>query len=297
MILQIPTPEGFDFEAVVRSHGWAQLDPFSVPELTIGLERIHQFSSGEVLQLHFRPGEQGLEVAVEDSHVSATDNLTAEARKAARTIFQLDLDLEPFYALLEGRSRYSWIEPSGAGRLLRSPTVWEDLVKTLMTTNIAWAATRKIVERLTALGDQHRAGKYAFPTPARIASCDPEVLSKEVRAGYRTQYLQNLAEQIATGALDVERWADKDIPADDLYDQIKSLNGFGPYASAVVMKLLGRHGRLSLDTSARSMFKAEFRPEGKFNDRDIEEHYRQFEGWSGLVLWMDLLRPYVMDGE
>lgn len=291
MILQVPTPGGFDFEAVVRSHGWAQLDPFSVPESTLGLDRIHQFSSGEVLHLHFRPGEHGLEMVVEDGHDPAADRLTAEAREAARTIFQLDLDLEPFYALLEGRPRYSWVEPSGAGRLLRSPTVWEDLVKTLMTTNIAWAATRKIVERLTALGDQHSAGRYAFPTPARIASRDPETLSEEVRAGYRTQYLHDLAVQITSGDLDVECWANQDIEADDLYDQIKSLNGFGPYASAVVMKLLGRHGRLSLDTSARSMFQAEFRPDGEFNDRDIEEHYRDFEGWSGLVLWMDLLRP------
>lgn len=295
MIIQVPTPDGFNFEAVVRSHGWAQLDPFSIPESINALERIHQLNSGDVLHLRFRPGESGLEVEIEDRHPH-TEDMTDEVEKMARTIFQLDMELAPFYALLDGRPRYTWVEPTGAGRLLRSPTVWEDLVKTLMTTNIAWAATRKIVERITALGDKHHTGRHTFPVPSRIASQAPETLAKQVRAGYRTQYLHELATHIAAGELDVEGWADADVPADELYDRIRSLNGFGPYASGVVLKLLGRHGRLSLDTSARSMFQAEFRPDGNFNDHDIEEHYREFGGWSGLVLWMDLLRPYMIEG-
>ena len=37
--------------------------------------------------------------------------------------------------------------------MLVSPTVWEDLAKTLLTTNTTWAMTKSMVARLAALGD------------------------------------------------------------------------------------------------------------------------------------------------
>lgn len=112
--------------------------------------------------------------------------------------------------------------------------------------------------------------------PRRIASLSIEALAESVRAGYRTQYLHGLARRIAGGQLEVESWTDPRISSDGLYEQLRSLKGFGSYAASVVMKLLGRHDRLSLDTSARAMFKREFSPNGDFTDRDIEAHYEEF---------------------
>jgi hypothetical protein len=40
-----------------------------------------------------------------------------------------------------------------AGRLLVSPTVWEDLAKTLLTTNTTWGATVQMCRRLLTLGE------------------------------------------------------------------------------------------------------------------------------------------------
>ncbi|MEZ4614458.1 MAG: hypothetical protein R2867_02935 [Caldilineaceae bacterium] len=36
----------------------------------------------------------------------------------------------------------------GRGRLLRSPTLWEDVVKTIATTNVTWRNTVSMIHRL-----------------------------------------------------------------------------------------------------------------------------------------------------
>jgi hypothetical protein len=44
-------------------------------------------------------------------------------------MFRLDEDLSAFYALVAADGELSWCE-LGAGRMLRAPTVFEDVVKT-----------------------------------------------------------------------------------------------------------------------------------------------------------------------
>ena len=53
-----------------------------------------------------------------------------------RHMLRLDEDLSAFYARAAKDRSLSWVT-SGAGRMLRSPTVFEDVVKTICTTNCA----------------------------------------------------------------------------------------------------------------------------------------------------------------
>ncbi len=69
-----------------------------------------------------------------------------------RHMLRLDEDLSAFYAMAAADPVLAWV-PNGAGRMLRSPTVFEDLVKTICTTNCTWSATVRMV---TALGGHAR---------------------------------------------------------------------------------------------------------------------------------------------
>lgn len=288
--VKVPLPANFNFPMTVQSHGWLQLAPFDYDQDALILYRVQQLTGGSVVRLAFHPPLKGeMTIAVDGTienqlHVS-------EIAAIARRIFSLDLDLEKFYELLRGREEYAWVEPRGAGRLLCCPTVWEELVKTLMTTNTTWGATRNMVKRIVALGPSASSGT-AFPTPQQVAEFDPGELGELVRAGYRTAYLSNLAQGIASGDLDVESWRDGSLQTDELYRQIMGLKGFGPYAAAIVMKLLGRFDRLAIDTSARSAF-AHLHNDGQPPaDRQIKAHYQPYGQWQGLVMWMDLIRYY-----
>ncbi|MEX0748301.1 MAG: hypothetical protein WD275_09900 [Rhodothermales bacterium] len=294
--ISIPTPPGFRYDATLMSHGWIMLEPFSYDEGLTELQRILQLGSGRVVRLSIRRG------AGDRLHVSGTprvgesDALSEADREdlshAVRHIFNLDLDLSAFYASLRGLERYEWVERRGAGRLLRSPTVWEDLAKTLMTTNTTWAMTKQMVKRLCRLGDPYDDDQFAFPSPARVASMSLEDLSEQVRAGYRNAYLHELAESIASGKVDSESWASQMLPTDELRKRIRALKGFGPYATGTILKLLGSFDELALDSAARSMFSKEFSGGVKPHDRVIVAHYESYGKWRGLVIWMDLLRDW-----
>lgn len=287
--LRIAVPEGFRFKTTLESHGWIQLAPFSYASDLSALHRVQELSDGSVVSMKITPDEGALRVQVQDHQGRLSAALRREVERIASRIFSLDQDLGPFYASLRDYPRYEWVQRSGAGRLLRSPTVWEDLVKTLFTTNTTWAGTRSMVQRAVELGPQGPGGARTFPAPERIASFTEGELGEHLRAGYRTAYLHDLARRIAAGELDVESWDESEMPSDELYSAVTDLKGFGPYAASVMLKLLGHYDRLTIDTEGRAMFATKYRDGETPRDSEIQKHYEPYGEWRGLVMWMDLM--------
>ena len=127
------------------------------------------------------------------------------------------------------------------GRMFRSPTVFEDVVKTICTTNCAWSATVRMVSALVVSlrGTGRRLERRAFPTPASMAEADEPFYRDVVRAGYRGAcHLRRLAADVAEGRLDLEAWADvppEELPDEELERALLALPGVGPCAAAHVM--------------------------------------------------------------
>ncbi|HET9599794.1 MAG TPA: Fe-S cluster assembly protein HesB, partial [Anaeromyxobacteraceae bacterium] len=198
--------------------------------------------------------------------IAAQGRLTAaeaaEVRAQLRTCLALDEDLGPFYARVReldacpvGRHplpRLVWAAERGAGRLLRSPTVFEDAVKTLCTTNCTWGLTRVMITNLVEkLGIPAPGGGRTFPTPEAMADRTERFFREEIRAGYRAGALRCIARDVASGALDVESWRRSPLSTDALGAVIRDLPGFGPYASEHLLRLLGRYDHLALDSWVR----------------------------------------------
>jgi N-glycosylase/DNA lyase len=286
------TDATFDFYAVIDSHGWVQLAPFHYDRAAGVLERPVRLADGRIV--HLRVEQSGntsrpsfLLLQAEGDPVFPTD--LAELDAITRRMLAFDWDLHDFYELVRDEPGYDWVEPAGAGRMLRSPTVWEDLVKTLLTTNTTWRQTRLMCERLVTLGDAAPYG-YAFPTPAQVAAVEAEALTAHLRCGYRGAYLHKLAASIADGALDVEAWASGDVDSHTLYQRVTALPGFGDYAAASILRLLGHHDYLSVDSVARDAFARWHNGGERTKDVILREHYERYGRWRGLVMWMDVLR-------
>src|SRR5439155_26387512 len=129
----------------------------------------------------------------------------ARIEQDIRHVLRLDDDMHEFYLTLEKDDRLSWIANVNAGRLLRSPSVWEDLVKTICTTNCSWGLTKKMVVNLVdKLGETAADGQKSFPTARAMASRDAAFYREEIRAGYRSPYFVELAESVASGRVDPE---------------------------------------------------------------------------------------------
>lgn len=272
---------------------WADLPPLrlddAVPALTVtlpvrrGRPRTIRLSPG-------RPGYADLHVCGRAPAVSTRGDLEA----AARWMLRLDEDLSGFYSLAAADPDLSWVT-AGAGRLTRSPTVFEDVVKTLCSTNCHWSATRRMVSALVDhLGAAAADGSgRAFPTPAAMAAAGESFYAEVARAGYRARSLQRIARRVADGEVDLEELARPGAVSDaDADARLRSLPGIGPYASAHVALMLGRYSQLILDSWTRPTY-ARLVGRPQVADRTIRRRFARYGPWAGLAFWLFLTRDWV----
>jgi 3-methyladenine DNA glycosylase/8-oxoguanine DNA glycosylase len=291
MELKIPTPPNFNFRRTIMSHGWYGLLPFALDAEKYELTRVIDLDPRPPVTVVMR-GKRGHVRVIASRSLTKSD--IAKVTRDARHILRLDDDLQPFYLAISDDPEFSWIGIQGAGRMLRSPTVFEDLVKMICTTNCSWALTEKMVTGIVRnLGRETNDGRRSFPAPAVMASMPLEFFVDEVRAGYRAPYLKELADRVASGELDVEQWLKSDLPTSELIKEIKSVKGAGNYAAENLLKLLGRYDGLALDSWTRARF-FQIRNNGrKANDKKIARYYSRFNEWRGLALWCDVTRDWL----
>ena len=249
--LRGPKGEPVDLVRTFMSHGVADLRPGRVDEAerayttTLALPR----AQPRAIRIWAgRPGFARVEVEGRKLGRQAARDLTT----AVRRILNLDEDLSEFYALVSGDPDLSWAA-AGAGRMLRTPTVFEAAVKTICTTNVAWSATVRMVNALVDnLGEMGASGARAFPSAEAMASVPERFYRETVRAGYRSAYLHALASGVVAGIFEVEELGvQADLPDDEVASKLLALPGIGPYGAAHLMMLLGRHSRLILDSWTR----------------------------------------------
>ena len=127
------------------SHGWSDLLPFEIDQSGWTLTRVLDLGSPTPVTVKITGTKRELRI-----------NCTGRLSKAAtqkvvrdvRHMFRLDDDMTAFYRVMAAEPEFEWVPREGAGRLLRSPTVFEDLVKMICTTNCSWALTDKMVTGL-----------------------------------------------------------------------------------------------------------------------------------------------------
>lgn len=291
MELTIPTPRTFNFRRTVISHGWYNLLPFELDRQQWQLIRVLDRGAKTPVTVTLTATKRAVRINT-DSPLNNND--AEQVIKDVRHMLRLDDNLEPFYSTMQTVADFEWIGTQGAGRLLRSPTVFEDLVKMICTTNCSWALTQKMVTGLVGnLGREADDGRKTFPTADVMAGMPLRFFVNEVRAGYRAEYLKELATRVASGSLDVEGWLKSDLPTSELVKEIKGVKGAGNYAAENLLKLLGRYDGLALDSWTRAKF-FQVRNKGKkTTDKRIARYYAKFNEWRGLALWCDVTRDWL----
>jgi 3-methyladenine DNA glycosylase/8-oxoguanine DNA glycosylase len=289
-----PVPQPFDFIATAQAHGWVALRPFSWDEPSATLGRVQELASGRVVHLAIQAGQPNGHRPVVQIGVEAISPLTsqeeAEIRQAVRRMLRLDEDLSEFYALCRQMNDWQLRVQPGGGRLLRCPTLFEDIIYTLCTTNITWAGTKRLVERLTTtLGAPFpdRPDWRACPTPAAIAAAGPTFLKEDIRLGYRSQYVWELAQAVAEGRLALAAFEDPARPTAELLKELRQIKGVGPYAAATLVMLLGRYEYLAIDTELHAFVAQKYFQGQPASEAQIKALYAPWGQWQYLAYWFD----------
>jgi N-glycosylase/DNA lyase len=278
--------EPVDFARTLLSHGVAELAPNVVAPDGADLTTVLP-AAGNAWPVRI-VADGAAQALVECPDAAPAAALVAQIRHMLR----LDEDLSAFYVRAAEDPELAWTT-SGAGRWLRSPTVVEDLVKTICTTNCTWSATLRMVNALVGeLGEAADDGRRAFPTPAAMAGAGDDFYTGVAKTGYRGAYLRTIAAGVAEARLDLEALTDPALTDEEVAERLLALPGVGPYATAHMMMLLGRYRRLILDSWTRPTYRRlAGRP--RVTDKGIEKAFRRYREYAGLAFWLTLTRDWV----
>jgi N-glycosylase/DNA lyase len=298
-----PGGEPVDLVRTFASHGVATLPPMELRDGGRALEMTLAVPGRGPRRVVVAPSTAGfgaMTVAGRAPGSAAMSSLVATVRHVLR----LDEDLSGFYALVASDPELAWVA-GGAGRMIRSPTVFEDVVKTICTTNCAWSATKRMVGALVEYLGERAPGApplgtlgRAFPTPEAMACAGDEFYRDVARAGYRGAYLKSLALAVTEGSIDLESLgaSSGSFSDDEVADRLLALPGVGPYAAAHIMMLLGRYSRLILDSWTRPTY-ARIAGRRTSTDAHIERRFRRYGRYAGLAFWLYLTRDWIEDAD
>lgn len=282
--LRLAASAPFRLFAVVRSHGWFQTTPFSWDEETETLRRVETLPGG-VAALAIRPSPAGVNVSV-DRALDERDR--AELRVRVRRMLQLDADVAGFIeAVGYDAPLAADLSRHGAGRLLAGTTLYEDVVKTICGTNIAWRQAVACIEKIGAWGDQG-----AFPKADVLLRKGAERLRAEARVGYRAPYILAAARAALDGTLaEIEAEA-PGLSARELAKRLEGLAGIGPSSAGFLGLLLGRFDLLVID-SATVRHAAQVWFDGRRpSKQEIAEKVAPAGEWRGLALYWAMVRAW-----
>ena len=297
--------EPVDLTRTITSHGLASLPPLEIDEGAGTLTTTVSVPGGRPRTVRVSPGSDG-QARVEVMGPPPGRRGAQALAATIRHVLHMDEDLSGFYALAAEDRELAWVT-RGAGRMIRSPTVFEEVVRIVCTTNCSWALTTKMITTLVERLGEAAPGAppdgwrdRAFPTPEAMAAATPRFYRDVVRAGYRGPYLRSLARSVASGALDLEslgRATVDEVSDDEVEAELLALPGVGPYAAAHIMLLLGRYSRLILDAWTRPTY-ARLRGRRKIvPDATIVRRFRPYGRFAGLAFWCYVTRDWVDDHE
>ena len=282
--ISLTARQPFNFNSVVNSHGWVQLAPFQFDEASDTLSYTDQLSNGRVLELRIREAPKGVQVQI-PSGLGKLER-TEVASKVA-WMFGLDLDFSGFYRAARHEPKLRSARRRARGRVLRSPTFFEDVLKTILTPNTWWAATKRMTLNLiAAFGEpQPGNGARAFPRPERIAASNQKVLREVVRVGYRATAIHELAARAASRELDLESFKTSALPTLELRKELLKIRGVGPYAAANLLMILGHPDFIPVDTYALKMVSHEWHRGRPVTPKQVEKAFSKWGEYKGLAFW------------
>lgn len=295
----IATPPDFDFRTAVCSHGFFVLAPNTWDPARQSLRTIVTLDENAAVPVVVREAPIGSKSAVSGNglHVSCPAGLSQSQRMAVLTavcrMLRLNEDLSAFHELCRASKTHRQAAEKRFGRLLRSASLFEDVVKVMCTCNTSWAQTVAMVRNITDLWGVPAQGTTdrGFPTPARLADVSATTLRKKARVGYRAEFLHRLACDVVNGEIDLEAIESFDGSSDKLYEIVQSIHGIGDYAAAHLCMLLGHYDRLAVDTELKR-FLSERHPGRRFTPASLRAYYDHWKPYQFLAYWYELWSDY-----
>ncbi|GAA0358585.1 hypothetical protein GCM10008932_09130 [Alkalibacterium iburiense] len=285
--MKIPLREPFHFESAVKSHGWWMLSPnYWDAEAQVYYRPLHLSNEKNIL----------VSVSYTDKYLIVENETTLslhekdwhEIKEQIAWIFRLEEDFDDFYALSQELGELHHLSKGRKGRLLRSPTLFEDVVKVILTTNTRWSQTIAMSHNLvTHLGEPVKTDSQkswnTFPTPDCILEAGETYLKEHIRVGYRSAYLVDAATKALDHTFDLESFKQ----SHENSTELKTIKGVGPYAFNTLSMLLGKYDSLPIDSEYRKHVLEKYFGGEIPSKKEFESVYDKWGDYKYLAYWFD----------
>lgn len=291
MKLSLPVPSDFDFRNAVCSHGFFVLAPNRWEPARQTFHTIVTLDDTTAVALAIRESTNGRMVITSPAAVMSTQRGTIVA--SVGRLLRLDEDFLDFHECCRRSASHRTAARLRFGRLLRSASLFEDIVKVICTCNVTWRQTVAMVDNIVShwgVTTADGAGR-GFPTPTVLARVPVDQLRSVGRVGYRAAFLHRLAADVAEGRLDLAGIDAFTGPTDELHRRLRKIAGVGSYAAGHICMLLGRYDRLAVDTEMLRHLKSRH-PRRRWTPTAIERYYRPWQPYQFLAYWFELWQDY-----
>ncbi len=236
--------------------------------------------------------ELSVELEPDEGSLEA-DRMTAEAMVGR--IFNLNLDLQPFYEAVKGDRVMSQLTRALRGlRSPSTPSVFEALIDSIVEQQISLQAAWSLQRRLTeAFGDVLILGEktyYAFPSPTRLAEASLQELRSCGLSQRKAEYVRDVSRLVVNG-LDLEGL--KVLADEKIIEELCKIRGVGVWTAELTMvRGMQKFDAIPADDLGLRRAIAHY----YYDDRKISgaEARRTAEAWKG---WRGLGSFYLIMGE
>ncbi|MCX7012720.1 MAG: hypothetical protein NTW86_09205 [Candidatus Sumerlaeota bacterium] len=238
------TARRFDFRNLVQSHGWVYLSPWEWSADQGVLSRPLVTGNGRSVPVSVRVAQDGVKSIVhwESNGIARlSDEDRRSIRSQIRRMLCLDIDYSPFQRACAKHPELRFVHQRRCGGMLRCPTAFEDLIKTVCTTNCDWRNTERMCDSLCQLNSG------AFPTPEVLVRFSESKLAQLVPLGYRAKTVLEIARIFHENEPPLDQWAMAG-DFESITSFLRGLHGVGPYSVNHMLVLLGYYGEIPVDS-------------------------------------------------
>jgi hypothetical protein len=264
-VMEIPVVQPYSLPLTVLSHGWVNLLPYywdQKKKILRRQEKITHNAEPITLEISQEQNHQLRILAKSNRKISksAKNNIAKRIKRALST----DSDCREFHKVARKLDKgVANILVKGGGRFLKGTTLFEDIVKTLFTTNASWSSTQRMVNNFIKIYGTDG----AFPVPFDLVNVTENDLREKVKIGYRARYLVAILELFVGNS------------SGNLENIPSKIPGLGPYGMAHIRFLNNDFSIIPIDSEVRGFCNSFY---GLKSDDQIIEAYSSWGKYAFL---------------
>jgi len=288
-----------EFRTILLSHGWFDLSPVHVDIKIPYFNRPFETEDGR--------GEFSIYVKNGRCRIDILSGDREQVLSIAARCLSLDTDISGFHAAVAKDQCHEWIIQKRFGRYLKSPTLFEDCYKVLMTTNINWTSSKFIVRKTVENYGSRINEKTAFPLPNRMLRAPEDELRSKLKCGYRAKYVTALCERAIgnPGLFLGDAW--KNLNPSQFKGELVQINGLGEMGLSYLGRFYGKPADYTIDSwvinRCDRIWGLNFRKpvqKGKNKGKSVpdsvrykkwaESHYKDYTPYGPNLFWFEVSR-------